>query len=132
MKHLPTLQKAKELVTFEFYQTWVNKMQGNQEGDWITTHQMVKAYWFGGDTPKFSEWEKLTIGKQTEMWSFREDLSGISGEIKASTRILNSGVCCAISTMFLSLVPLSSSSSLQLNKIVGMAINNTAIVIFLK
>lgn len=60
MTHLPTLQKAKELVTFEFYQTWVNKMQGNQEGDWITTHQMVKAYWFGGDTPKFSEWEKLT------------------------------------------------------------------------
>ena len=60
MKHLPTLQSAKELVTPEFYKSWENKVKGNQENDWITTHQMVKAYWFGGDNPNFSEWEKLT------------------------------------------------------------------------
>ena len=60
MKHLPTLKEAQELVTPSFFQAWTNKMEGNQDGDWITTHQMVKSYWFGGDEPNFSEWKKLT------------------------------------------------------------------------
>ncbi len=38
-----------------------------------------------GSWDKFlKKWTELTIGKQTELWNFREDLSGIDGEMKAS------------------------------------------------
>lgn len=38
----------------------------------------------GSYTHFLKEWEKFTHSKQTELWSFREDLSGIGGEMKAS------------------------------------------------
>jgi len=60
MKHLPTLTASKELVTSSFFQAWVSKINGNQESDWVTTHQMVKHYWYGGDEPKYTEWASLT------------------------------------------------------------------------
>lgn len=32
------------------------------------------------------EWKSVTNGKQSEIWIFREDLSGVDGEMKSSKK----------------------------------------------
>ena len=70
---------GKDLMIVSFYQDsgWLGRAN-----EFSTKYEEV----FGkGTFDKFlKEWESLTHGKQTELWSFREDLSGIDGELKSS------------------------------------------------
>jgi len=80
----PNYKDGKDLAFVSFYENsgWLNQ-DGGFPGNYEAVHGKGSFKLF------LSEWEKLTIGKQTEIWSFREDLSGISGEIKASSRSSN-------------------------------------------
>ena len=40
----------------------------------------------GSFTEFLKEWEEVTVGKRSEIWMFRKDLSGVSGEVKAAER----------------------------------------------
>lgn len=70
---------GKDLMIVSFYQDsgWLGR-----SNEFPVKYEEV----FGkGTYDKFiKEWESLTHGKQTELWSFREDLSGIDGELKSS------------------------------------------------
>ena len=76
----PNYKDGKDLAFVSFYEKsgWLN-----QDGEFPENYDAVHGK--GSFKLFLSEWEKLTHGKQTEIWSFREDLSGISGDIKASS-----------------------------------------------
>lgn len=75
----PSFKDGRDLAFVSFYNesSWLNLAS-----DFPTNFDAV----FGnGSFEKFlKEWGEVTVGKQTELWNFREDLSGVSGEIKAT------------------------------------------------
>ena len=72
---------GKDLMVVSFYQNsgWLGRTK-----DFSIKFEEV----FGkGAFDKFlKEWESVTNGKQSEIWIFREDLSGIDGEMKSSKK----------------------------------------------
>ncbi len=77
----PNYKDGRDLAFVSFYENsgWLGK-----NNDFPNKYNEVHGK--GSFEIFIKEWESLTHGKQTELWSFREDLSGIDGEIKASTR----------------------------------------------
>ena len=75
----PSETDGRDLAFFSFYQDsgWLGK-NNNFPVKFDEVHGK-------GSYDKFlMDWGKVTNGKQTELWSFREDLSGIDGEMKVS------------------------------------------------
>ncbi len=78
---LPSEKDGRDLAIFSFYEnsSWLGK-----NNDFPKKFDEVHGK---GSYAKFLiDWGNLTNGRQTELWSFRDDLSGISGEIKASPK----------------------------------------------
>lgn len=75
----PSEMDGNDLMVVSFYQDsgWLG-----QPKDFSIKYEEV----FGKGTfdKFFKDWESVTNGKQSELWSFREDLSGIDGELKSS------------------------------------------------
>jgi len=76
----PNDKEGKDIAIVSFYQksSWLGNVDGFPK-------KYEEVYGKGSFEHFIKEWEKLTIGKQTELWVFREDLSGISGEIKGTS-----------------------------------------------
>lgn len=76
----PHYQQGRDVAFVSFYNnsTWLG-----QNNEFPKNYNAVHGE--GSFEEFLKEWEELTNGRETEMWSFREDLSGVSGEIKATT-----------------------------------------------
>lgn len=104
MKLIEKINKVyTEKLPNETYGIYTNEFPSTKEGRDLTVISFFdKSSWLGQDNgldKKFDEvygngsWEKflkdwydVTDGAETELWIFRPDLSGISGEVKVSTR----------------------------------------------
>jgi len=76
----PNENDGRDLGFVSFYQNsgWLSELEGFPKN--------YNAVYGKGSFEHFlKEWEEVTNGKQTELWTFREDLSGISGEIKGTS-----------------------------------------------
>ncbi len=75
----PSETDGRDLAFFSFYESsaWLGKNVDFSQ-------KFEKVHGKGSYKNFLIDWGNVTNGKQTELWSFREDLSGISGEIKAS------------------------------------------------
>jgi len=104
MKLVEKVKKVNDLkypdLTYGIYK---NELPSTNDGrDLAVVYFFDKWSWMGED-PKFpasynevhgedsfieflKEWEDTTIGKRSEIWMFRKDLSGVSGEVKAAAR----------------------------------------------
>lgn len=76
----PNYRDGKDLGVISFYEnsSWLAKTE-----DFSKNYNAVHGK--GSFDHFLKEWEKITYGKRTEILNFREDLSGIDGEMKASS-----------------------------------------------
>lgn len=87
----------------EIYGIYSNEMPSTKEGrDLVMISFFDKSSWMGEDhsiKTKFEEvhgagsfkvfikeWTEVTVGSETEIWIFRPDLSGISGDVKGAPK----------------------------------------------
>lgn len=106
-KAMALLEKIKKVMTEKFpegtYGIYSNEMPNSKDGNDISFISFFeKSAWLGEDR-KFAEkynevhgagsfetflkdWENVTQGNYTELWHFRPELSGLSGEIKVAER----------------------------------------------
>lgn len=92
-----------EKLPNEIYGIYTNQFPSTKEGrDLAVVSFYDKSAWLGNDveiSKKYDEvygkgsfdqflkdWYAVTDGGETELWNYRSDLSGISGEVKAATR----------------------------------------------
>lgn len=75
----PNYRDGKDLAVVSFYEnsSWLAKTEGFSKN-----YEAVHGK--GSFEDFLKEWAKLTYGKRTEILNFREDLSGIDGEMKGS------------------------------------------------
>ncbi|MEO5788471.1 MAG: hypothetical protein ACOH2D_10030 [Gelidibacter sp.] len=104
MKLIEKINKAyAEKLPNETYGIYTNEFGSTKEGrdiavisffdksSWIgQNNEMDKKYdevYGKGSWDQFlKDWYDVTVGAESELWIFRPDLSGISGEVKAPTR----------------------------------------------
>ena len=106
-KAMKLLEKIKKVMTDKFpdetYGIYANEMPSTKDGkDLAFISFFDKSSWMGDNwefAAKYNEvhgagsfdtflkdWENVTDGKHTELWHFRPDLSGLSGEVKMVER----------------------------------------------
>ncbi len=106
-KAVGLMKKIHKVMTEKFpddpYGIYTNEMPSTKEGrDMVFVSFFNKSSWMGEDIefPKkydevhgdgsfahfLKDWEEVTVGGEQEVWLFRKDLSGISGEITAAQR----------------------------------------------
>jgi hypothetical protein len=85
------------------YMVYTNEMPNSVEGNDLAVVYFFDNWSWMGEDPKFKEsyeevhgsgsfdtflkdWEENITGKQSEVWIYRPDLSGVGGEIKVATR----------------------------------------------
>ncbi len=102
------MEKINKVMTGENYKditygVYMNEMPSTKEGRDMSVIYFFDKYSFLSEDPKFAEsynkmygensfkdfmkeWGEITDGGSTELWIFRPELSGLSGDIKAAER----------------------------------------------
>ncbi len=92
------MEKYPELT----YMVYTNELANSAEGNDLAVVYFFDNWSWMGEDPKFKEaynelhgsgsydkfiedWEEVSGGKQSEIWIFRPDLSGVNGEIKVAS-----------------------------------------------
>jgi hypothetical protein len=78
---LPSSSSGKDVSIIAFFDkyAWMGEDNGFKE-------KYEEVHGKGSTDAMWKEWMEITDGVETEIWEFREDLSGVSGEIKAAER----------------------------------------------
>lgn len=77
----PSTKEGRDIAFISFFEksAWLG-----EDNDFVAKYNSVHG---AGSFAKFlKDWEDVTNGSETEMWRYRADLSGLSGEIKAAER----------------------------------------------
>ncbi len=77
----PSTKEGRDLSYISFYDksSWLG-----EDNDFLNKYEQVHGK--GSFATFLKDWEAVTDGAESEIWTFRPDLSGISGEIKAVER----------------------------------------------
>lgn len=75
---LPSTKEGKDLAFVSFFQK-----SGWMGDDWKFAEKYNEVHGAGSFDTFLKDWEEATEGKHSELWYFKADLSGVSGEVKA-------------------------------------------------
>lgn len=75
---LPSTKEGKDLAFVSFFQK-----SGWMGDDWKFADKYNEVHGAGSFATFLKDWEAVTEGKQSELWTFKPALSGNSGEVKA-------------------------------------------------